>query len=75
MRISDLQVKDVVNQFDGKNVGRIIDMDISENGSINYFIVEPKKFFKRMNIYNNEISIKLSQIVKIGEDVILVDLR
>lgn len=75
MRISELQTKDVVNQNDGRNIGRIIDMDILENGTINFFVVEPKKILKKLNIYNNETSIKLSQIVKIGEDVILVDLR
>lgn len=74
MRISDLQTKDVVNKNDGRNIGRIIDMDILENGTINYFVVEPKKLLKKLNIYNNETSIKLTQIVKIGEDVILVDL-
>ena len=46
-----------------------------ENGKINYFVVEPKKFLKKINIYNNETCIKLEQIVKIGEDVILVDLH
>lgn len=75
MRISDLQTKEVINQVDGRNIGRIIDMDILENGTINFFIVEPKKILKKLNIYNNETSIKLNQIVKIGEDVILVDLR
>ncbi len=75
MRISDLQTKDVVNQNDGRNIGKIIDMDILENGTINFFIVEPKKLLKRINIYNNETNIKLSEIIKIGEDVILVDLR
>ncbi len=75
MRISDLQMKEVINQNDGRNIGRIIDMDILENGMINYFVVEPKKLLKKLNIYNNETSIKLSQIVKIGEDVILVDLH
>lgn len=75
MRISDLQTKDVINQIDGRNIGRIIDMDINDDGSINYFVVEPKKIMKKLNIYNNETSIKLTQIVKIGEDVILVDLK
>ena len=74
MRISDLQAKEVVNQRDGKYMGRIIDMDILENGMINYFVVEPKKMLKKLNLYNNETNIKLNQIVKIGEDVILVDL-
>ena len=75
MRISDLQTKDVINQGDGRNIGRIIDMDINEDGSINYFIVEPKKIMKKLNIYNSDTNINIKQIVKIGEDVILVDLR
>lgn len=75
MRISDLQNKDVINQSDGRNIGRIIDMDITESGTINYFIVEPRKLMKKLNIYNNETSININQIIKIGEDVILVDLR
>ncbi len=75
MRISDLQSKDVVNQTDGRNIGRIIDIDITEGGVINYFVVEPKRIMKRLNIYNNETSININQIVKIGEDVILVDLH
>ena len=73
MRISDLQTKDVVNKNDGRNIGRIIDVDILESGMINFFVVEPK-ILKKLNIYNNETSIKLNQVVKIGEDVILVDL-
>ncbi len=75
MRISDLQSKDVINQIDGRNIGRIVDMDIAEDGRVSYFVVEPRKLMKKLNIYNNETSIKLSQIVKIGEDVILVDFR
>lgn len=75
MRISDLQTKDVINQFDGRNIGRIIDMDLSREGYVNFFVVEPKRIMKRLNIYNNETTIKLSQIIKIGEDVILVDLH
>ena len=74
MRISDLQTKDVVNKNDGRNIGRIIDVDILESGMINFFVFVPKKILKKLNIYNNETSIKLNQVVKIGEDVILVDL-
>ncbi|MDE6142221.1 MAG: PRC-barrel domain-containing protein [Bacilli bacterium] len=49
MRISDLQMKEVINQRDGRYIGRIIDMDILENGTINYFVVEPKKLLKKLN--------------------------
>lgn len=75
MRVSELQRKEIIAQNNGKNMGKIIDIDILENGMINYFVVEPKKILKKINIYNNETCIKLNQIVKIGEDVILVDLH
>ncbi len=48
MRISDLQTKDVVNKNDGRNIGRIIDVDILESGMINFFVVEPKKILKNL---------------------------
>ena len=48
MRISDLQTKDVVNKNDGRNIGRIIDVDILESGMINFFVVEPKKILKKL---------------------------
>lgn len=74
MRISDLQLKDVINKNDGRNIGKIIDMDINTEGRVNYFVVEPKKIFKKLNVYNSETTIKIEEIVKIGEDVILVDI-
>lgn len=74
MKVSDLQSKDIINQRDGKNLGRIIDIDILENGMIDFFVVEQKKFIKKISFTNREINIKLNQILKIGEDIILVDL-
>ena len=75
LRLSDLQIKDVVNMADGKNLGRIIDVELSEIGAINYFVVEKKRFFWRIfSSYEADITIKVSQIKKIGEDVILVEL-
>lgn len=72
MRISDLQLKDVVNTVDGKNIGRIIDIDISEDGVINYFVIESRKLMKRINIYGGDITVKMADIERIGKDVILV---
>ena len=73
MKMSELQDKDVINTKDGKNVGRIIDLIVTEEGQINYIIVEPKQLF-RFNVYNKETSFTFKQIVKIGKDVILVEL-
>ena len=52
----------------------IIDADITEAGEINYFIVAPKHFFKRLFRSESEVNVTIKQIVKIGTDVILVDL-
>ena len=73
MRLADLQRKDVVNVKDGKRLGRIIDVEINGLGSIEYLVVEPKRFF-RIFSSNEETTIIFSQISKIGEDVILVEI-
>lgn len=72
--MSDLQTKDIVNTKDGKKVGRISDMVVSEKGEIAYLIVEPTKFLKRYASFGAETQIRFDQIVKFGSDVILVDL-
>ena len=74
MRLSDLQQKDIVSINDGRRLGRIIDAEISEDGQIIRLIVEEK--LRLRNIFNNsgEVSIYFSNIKKIGNDVILVDL-
>jgi len=72
LRLSDLQIKMVINVNDGKHLGVIVDAEVSESGTINYFVVMPKSFFKRLFKSNTETNIEISQIVKIGTDVILV---
>ena len=71
MRISDLQLKDIVNINDGKKIGRIIDVEINGDGLITYFVVEEKRGLS--NFLGNETTITFNQIKKIGSDVILVD--
>lgn len=73
VRISDFQVKDVVNISDGKKLGNISDIDINLNtGKIDAIIISgPGKvlgFFGK----EEEVVIPWKNILKIGEDVILV---
>ena len=75
MKMSDLQAKDIVNVTDGKRIGRITDIVVSEKGEIMYLIIEPTKLLKRYTSIASETSIKFEQIVKFGTDVILVDLK
>lgn len=72
MRLSDLQHKDVINIKDGKKIGNIIDVSITDNGNMNSLIVEKSKFLVSMFSSSGELEIKWNQIEKIGEDVILV---
>ena len=74
MRLSDLQSKMVVNVKDGKHLGTIIDAEVNESGPILYFTVMVRHLFKRLFKSAPEVNITIKQIVKIGADVILVDL-
>lgn len=71
MRLSDLQTKNIVNVNNGRNVGNIIDANISENGSIESLVIETSKTFFSLN-KENDTQIYWKDITKIGEDVILV---
>ena len=73
LRLSDLQAKEVVNIIDGKNLGKIIDAEINNEGQIQYFVIEQRKMFRRVFSSNGEIMITFKNIKKIGSDVILVE--
>ncbi len=73
VKISDFQIKDVVNVFDGKRLGNIGDIDINLNtGKIDAVVVSASG--KILGFFGREdgIVIPWKNIVKIGEDVILV---
>lgn len=74
MRLSDLQTKMIINTKDGKHLGIIVDAEMNELGQIDYFTIMPKHFFKRIFKNEIEVNVKVNNIVKIGEDVILVEL-
>ena len=73
MRLSELQNKDIVNINNGSNIGRIIDVLINTDGTMEALVVQKNKI---INVFsnNNEIEIKWNQIKKIGDDVILVNM-
>ena len=71
MRLSDLQEKEIININTGKNIGTIIDIDINDNGSINYLIIEEGRSLFNIN-KESDIKVSWEDITKVGEDVILV---
>lgn len=71
MRLSDLQSKKVIDVISGSNIGNIIDVDFSDDGHINFLIIDNGKSFFSLN-RESDFRIMWQQITKIGEDVILV---
>lgn len=72
MRLSDLQMKEIVNIVDGKRIGVIIDAVVDDKGGITNLVLEEKRGRK---FSREEYNILWKQIVKIGDDIILVDTR
>ena len=71
MRISDLQMKKIINISSGKSIGNIVDVNIQEDGKIESFVIDSGKSFFSFQKENENI-IYWKDIDKIGEDVILV---
>ena len=73
MLMSDLQRKDIINVISGSKIGKIIDIEINNEGVINYLIVGEVKMMRRIG--TGEYKITFNQIKRIGTDVILVELN
>lgn len=73
VRISEFQVKDVVNVADGKRLGHIGDIEINLNtGKIEAIIINGSGKVLGFFGKEEELIIAWKNILKIGEDVILV---
>lgn len=72
MRLSELQTKKIINIKDGKHIGSIIDINITEDGQIDSLIIESAKGLFSLT-KDNDYTIYWSEITKIGEDVILIN--
>lgn len=71
MYLSELQKKEIIDINSGKRIGIIIDVVVSQEGTVKSLIVEERKI-KRFTA-NEERTINWQQIVKIGDDIILID--
>ena len=72
----ELRCKEVVNVVDGRKLGHIVDLvfDLS-NGCLLGLVVPGEKSFWNVFKSGTELFISLNQIVKVGEDTILVELH
>lgn len=72
MRLSELQLKEIINIVDGKRIGVIIDVIVGTDGKIEKLVLEEKRGRK---FSKEEYEILWHQIIKIGDDIILIDTR
>ena len=74
MNLSDLQEKEVIDISTGKRIGAIIDIIINTTGTISKLVLEDKRTSRKLFSNNKEdVYIDWKQIIKIGDDIILVD--
>lgn len=73
MKISDFQIKDVVNVSDGKRLGNIGDIEINlTTGKIEAVVISGSGRVLGFFGKDQDIVIPWKNIIKIGQDVILV---
>lgn len=72
MRLSELQLKEIINISNGKRIGVIVDVIVENNGQIQKLILEERRGRK---FSKEEYEISWNQIIKIGDDIILIDTR
>ncbi|MEK4250481.1 YlmC/YmxH family sporulation protein [Paenibacillus sp. FSL W7-1287] len=77
MKISDFQSKDVINIVDGKKLGNVSDIELDlRQGKIDAIVVpQLQRMFGFFSSTGSEIVIPWRNIVKIGQDVVLVRLE
>ena len=73
LSFSELRTKEVVNTADGRRLGRVCDIVFCypENRVIGIVVPGSKGF----SLFKNELFIEMRKIVKIGGDVVLVNIE
>lgn len=75
MKLSELQKKDIIDINSGIKVGNIIDVIINDSGFVTTLIVDRNNFALNFLMSRGEIEINFDNIIKIGEDVVLVKIK
>ena len=73
MHLSDLQTKEIIDITTGRRMGVIIDVIVDTAGKIKSFILQEKRI-KKFKV-SEELEVTWSEIIKIGDDIILIDTR
>ena len=73
MHLSDLQTKEIIDITTGRRMGVIIDVIVDTAGKIKSFVLQEKRI-KKFKVAE-ELEVTWSEIIKIGDDIILIDTR
>ncbi len=74
--ISELRMKEIINLVDGKRMGFIQDFEINlEKNRIEAIVIPREGKFLKIFSREDDYYIPWRNIVKIGQDVILVDIK
>ena len=76
MNLSDLQLKEIIDVSTGKRLGSIIDVIVDNRGFITRMILDNRK--NRGRLFSNtkeDFYIEWRNIIKLGDDIILVDMK
>jgi len=73
MHLSDLQTKEIIDITTGRKMGLIIDVIVEQSGKIKSLVLQEKRIKKFKSL--DEFEVTWNEIVKIGDDIILIDTR
>ena len=73
MHLSDLQTKEIIDITTGKRMGVIIDVIVETTGKIKGLVLQEKRIRKFKS--SDEALVNWCEIIKIGDDIILIDTR
>lgn len=75
MHMSELQTKEIIDISSGKRVGSISDLIVDSKGNITKLLLDKRIGKRLLANYKEDTELSWSQIIKIGDDIILVDTR
>lgn len=73
--MSELQTKEIIDISSGKRVGSISDLIVDSKGNITKLLLDKRIGKRLLTNYKEDTELSWSQIIKIGDDIILVDTR
>ena len=76
MNLSDLQTKEIIDISSGKRLGTIVDVIVDSRGFIIKMLLDNRR--NRAKLFSNnkeDLYIEWQNIIKLGDDIILVDIR